>query len=92
MHHHFFNYKSICTNDFIFNETTMLIQKYKKIQINIIKQKQHITISLFNIAYIIDYPMNFVSMNIVKNKKIFCNIKHYERYYLLKNNMIYCIK
>ena len=30
MHYCFFDYKSICINDFIFNGTVMLIQRYKK--------------------------------------------------------------
>ena len=30
---------------------------------------------LFNIAYIIDYLINFVSMNIIKNKKCIETIK-----------------
>ena len=30
MYYYFFNYKLICTNNFIFNKTIILIQKYKK--------------------------------------------------------------
>ena len=48
----------------------MLIQRYGKIQINITKQEQHITILLLNVAYIVSYPTNFVSMSIVENKRM----------------------
>ena len=107
MHHCFFNYKPIHTNDFILNGTAMPIQRYKKIQINTTKQEQYITILLLNIAYITDYPTNLVSMSIVenkkmhwdnqtkqftKNKKLFCDIKHYKRHYLLENNTSYYTK
>ena len=85
----------------------MLIQKFKKIQINVTKQKEHNTILLFNIAYIIDYSTKFVSMNIVKDKKYVGTIKQKnslktknsfaisnitERHNAFKNNTNYCIK
>ena len=46
----------------------MPILGYGKLWIKIIKQKQYITILLFNVVYIVDYSINFVFMSIVEDK------------------------
>ena len=70
MHHRLFDYEPVRTNEFVLSGTAMPIQGYGKLRINATKRGQHITILLLNVAYITDYPTNFISISIVEDKRV----------------------
>ena len=70
MQHRLFDYKPIRTNDFVLSEIVMPILGYKKLRINATKDKYNIIILLLNVAYIINYLINHISINIIENKRV----------------------
>ena len=71
MQHHFYDYKKIHMNDYIFNNIIMFIIRYGKIDIKVIKKNKPCIIMFFKIICIFNYLTNLILMNKIKTKKTY---------------------
>ena len=74
-----FKKKQNCNNDFtiILNNKFLFIKVYNKIKINVKTLNEKDIMTLINVIYVLNFMINVVAENILKNKELHFNIQYY---------------